>query len=212
MWWWAIMCGGVLIMVVKGFDVQGVEDPWDLGRGGSSTSEGCVTLAADGSGSEVTEMSFLDRGTSTRIGLNFVAPEGAVLRFTDSHGNELPVESVSEHGNVRHIVRLRRPVMSGRRFSYTRTQEYAKWSTKEEGVWTHSADFSYGHNTNEFSQTVVLPEGAEIVSATPVPVSKFTLNNKLIVRFEATRGQNDPFEYTVQYRLPPKAAVQDGAE
>ena len=205
-WYVAVVCGCFLVLFVKGFDVQGVEDPWDLSRGGSSTSEGCVTLAADGSGSEVTEMSFLDRGTMVRTGINFVAPDGAVVRFTDSHGNELPAEAVSEHGHVRYNVRLLPRVMSGRRFSYTRTQKYADSATEEEGVWTHSADFSHAYNTNEFSQTVVLPEGAEIVSVTPWPVAKFTLNNKPTVRFEATRGHDDPFKYTVQYRLVPQAS------
>jgi len=205
-WWWAIICGGFLILVVKSVDVQGVEDPWDLTRGGSLTSEGCVTLAADGSGSEVAKMSFLDPGYRVRTGLNFVAPDGAVLRFTDSHGNELPAETLSEHGGIRHIVRFPRPVMSGRRFSYTRTQQYAKSATEKGGVWTHSADFSYDYDTNEFSQAVVLPEGAEIVSVKPWPVAKFTLNNKPTVRFEATRGHNDPFKYTVQYRLAPEAS------
>lgn len=202
-WWWAALGGCFLVLFVKGFDVQGVEDPWDLGRGGSSTSEGCVMLAADGSGSEITEMSFLDRSTMVRRGLSFIAPDGAALRFTDSHGNELPVETLSEQDQVRHIVRFPGSVMSGRRFSYTRTQQYAESATQEEGVWTHSADFSYAYNTNEFSQTVVLPEGAKIVSVQPWPVAKFTLNNRPTVRFEATRGHDDPFKYTVQYRLPP---------
>ena len=205
-WWWAIVCGGFLILVVKGFDVQGVEDPWDLGRGGSLTSEGCVTLAADGSGSEVTEMSFVDPGTPTRMGLNYVAPEGAVLRFTDSHGNELPAETFSEQGGIRHVVRFPSRVMSGRRFSYTRTQEYAESAAEKDGVWTHSAEFSYAYDTNEFSQTVVLPEGAEIVSVQPWPVAKFTLNDRVTVHFEATRGHNDPFNYAVQYRLAPEAS------
>jgi hypothetical protein len=170
------------------------------------TSEGCVTLAADGSGSEVTEMSFLHQGTLARRGFNFHAPDAAVLRFTDSHGNDLPVETSTEHGHVRYIVHLPRPLMPGRRFSYTRTQKHAESATEKGGVWTHSADYSYAHDTNEFSQMVVLPEGAEIVSAKPCPVAKFTLSNKPVVRFEATRGYNDPFKYTVQYRLTGEAS------
>ena len=74
-------------------------------------------------------------------------------------------------------------------------------ATEEEGIWTHSGDLSYGFNTNEFSQTVVLPEGAEIVSIDPWPDNTFTVRNRPTVRFEGTRGHNDPFKYTVQYRL-----------
>ena len=107
----------------------------------------------------------------------------------------------------------RRHVRSGPQPVHGRHEEQALWAdgvfentyAKEDGVWTHSGDFSYAYDTNEFSQTVVLPEGAEIVSVQPWPVAKFTLKNKPTVRFEATRGHNDPFKYTVQYRLADKA-------
>lgn len=205
-WWAAIVCGAFLILFVKGLEIQGVEDPWDLGGGGCLASAGCVTLTADGNGSEVTEMSFLHQGTLARRGFDFYAPDAAVLRFTESHGNELPVETSSEHGHVRYMVRLPRPIMPGRRFSYTRLSECPNSATQEDSVWTYSSDISYGYDTNEISQTVVLPEGAEIVSATPWPIAKFTLQGKPSIRFEATRGRNEPFKYTVQYRLPPEAS------
>ena len=134
--------------------------------------------------------------------------EGIVVAriIAQRSGNDLPVETSTEHGHVRYIVHLTRPLMPGRRFSYTRTQKHAESATEKGGVWTHSADYSYAHDTNEFSQMVVLPEGAEIVSVKPCPVTKFTLSNKPVVRFEATRGHNDPFRYTVQYRLAGEAA------
>lgn len=214
LWWIALIGGGALIGAVKGAEVKGVEYPLDLGRGGSLTSEGCVTLAADGSGSEVTEMSFVQQGPLARRGFNFYAPAGAVLRFTDSHGRELPFTTFRQDGHVRYDVSLPLPVMAGRRFSYTRTQQDPKAATEEGGVWSYSSDLSYGYDTNEFSQTVVLPEGAEIVSVSPWPVASFTLNNRPTVRFEATRGRSDPLRYTVRYRLPaePAGAESAGAE
>jgi hypothetical protein len=211
-WWVVLIGGGALVGAVKGVEISGVDDAWSLSPGGSLTSNGCVTLAADGSGSDVTEMSFIHQGTLATRGFNFHAPEGAILHFTDSHGRELPVVILSEHGRVRYDVSLLRPLMPGRRFSYTRTQECPKLATEQGGVWTYSADFSYGYDTNEFSQTVVLPEGAEIVSVKPWPVAKFTLKNRPSVRFEATRGHNDPFKYTIQYRFPANPASQDTTE
>ena len=47
-WWWAIIGGCLLILCIKGFEIQGVADPWDLDSLSSLTSEGCITLAADG--------------------------------------------------------------------------------------------------------------------------------------------------------------------
>ena len=201
-WWIAIVGGGLLILTVKGLDVQGVEDPWDLGRGGSLTSEGCVTLSADGSGLEVSDMSFMHEGNLATRGFNFHAAEGPVFRFIDNQGNEMATETDSANGRVRYDVRLPRPIMPGRRFSYTRTQECPKSATEEEAVWTYATDYSYVYDTNEFSQTVVLPEGAQIVEAKPWPVATFTLNDKPTVRFEGTRGRNEPFKYSVKYRLP----------
>ncbi|MHC4178233.1 MAG: DUF6768 family protein [Planctomycetota bacterium] len=211
-WWVVLLAGGALVGAVKGVEIVGVYDTWDLSRGGSLTSKGCVTLAADGSGSEVTNMSFLHEGTLAKWGFDFHAPDGAVFRFTDSRGRQLPVQTLSEHGQVRYEVSLPRPLMPGRRFSYTRTQECPKLATEEGGVWTYTGDLSYGYDTNEFSQTVVLPEGAEVVSVTPWPVASFTLNNQPTVRFEAKRGRIEPFKYTVRYRLPAKPPSENARE
>ncbi len=205
-WWVAMVCGCALIGAVKGLEVSGADDPWSMNQGGSLRSDGCVTLAADGSSSAVTEMSFLSQGTLVR-GFNFHGPEG--LRFTDRHGRELSLTTSSTNGHIRYDVRLPRPVMPGRRFSYTRSVQCPKSVTEEGGVWTYSTDISYGHDTNEFSQTIVLPSGAKIVSANPWPAAKFTLGDKTAVRFEATRGRNEPFAYTIQYRLATEEPDQE---
>ena len=211
-WWVVLLAGGALVGAVKGVEITGVDDAWNLGRGGSLTSEACVTLAADGSGSEVTEMSFVHQGPLARRGFNFHAPDGAVFRFTDSRGRELPFTTSEQDGHVRYDVSLPCPLMPGRRFSYTRTQQHPKSATEQGGIWTYSTDFSYGYDTNEFSQTVVLPEGAEIVSVTPWPVASFTLNNRPTVRFEGTRGPNERFKYSVRYRLPAKSPRENARE
>jgi hypothetical protein len=204
-WYAATICVGLLILAVKGVEVRGVEDPWDFNRGGSLTAEGCLALATDGSGSEVTEMCFLHQGTVPRRELTIDAPAEATTRFTDSYGNDLPAQGAQEQGHVRYAVSLSRPIMPGRQSGCTMIQERAQSATEKEGIWTCSADNSYGWDTNEFFQAVVLPEGAEIVSVTPCPVANFFLAKKPVVRFHATRGYNEPFKYTVQYRLTGKA-------
>ncbi len=211
-WLVALVCGCALIGAVKDLEVKGADDPWSMNQGGSLTSDGCVTLAADGSSSAVTEMSFLCQGTLACRGFNFHAPEGTDVQFTDRHGRELSLTTSPANGHIRYDVRLPRPIMPGRRFSYTRSQECPKSATEEGGVWTYSTDISHGYDTNEFSQTVVLPPGAEIVSVSPWPVAKFTLSDKTAVRFEATRGRNEPFAYTIQYRLATQKPGQDVVE
>jgi hypothetical protein len=166
------------------------------------TSEGCVTLSEEGSGSVVTQMSFVCEGISPMTSFSLAAPKSAALRFTDARGRKLPFSMSPQNGQMRYDVSLIDGVMPGRRFSCTRVQESSKCATQEGGVWTYTADYSYGYDTNEFAETVVLPEGAEIVSVTPWPVATFTLSNKPTVRFETTRSRNEPFKYTIQYRLP----------
>jgi hypothetical protein len=205
-WWIVLIAGGALLGAVKGAEIKGAIDPWDLDAGGTLTSAGCITLAPDGSGSAATEMSFVYEGTLARRGFNFHAPKSAKIRFTDGRGREMPFTTSPQNGHVRYDVRLPRPVMPGRRFSYTRLSECPNSATEQRGVWTYSSDVGYGYDTNEISQAVVLPEGAEIVSVNPWPVFTFTLQGKPTVRFEATRGHNDPFKYTVQYRLAEEAS------
>jgi len=197
---WVVLLGGAAIVgAVKESDTY-----WVPSSGGSLTSDGCVTLAADGSGSTVTEMSVVYQGLETKESFNYHAPKEMALRFTDSRGRKLPFTMSPQDGHVRYEVDLNRTIWPGQRFSYTRAQESPKCATREGDVWTYSMDYDYGYGTNEFSETVVLPEGAEIVSVDPWPVAVFTLTSRPTLRFEATRGRNEPFKYTVQYRLPPE--------
>jgi len=172
------------------------------------TSDGCVTLSADGSGSSVSEMAFVHRGFESTSSLDDRAPKEAVLRFTDSRGQELPFTMSPQNGDVRYEVRLNRTVWPGQRFGYTRVEESPSRAKEEGGVWTCSVKYNHRYGTNEFSETVVLPAGAEIVSVNPWPVGSFTVTERPTIRFQATRGRNEPFEYTIQYRLPREADAE----
>jgi len=204
-WWGVLLAGSALIGAVKSAEIRGGVGAWNLDGGGTLTSEGHVTLAEDGSGSAVTHMSWVHDGALAKRGFHYYAPKESVLRFSDAHGRELPFTMSPQDGHICYDVALRHPVMPGRRFSYTMIEERSMAARKEGGVWTYWNDSSYGYDTNEFSRTVVLPRGAEIVSAEPWPVAAFTLDGHPTVRFEGTRGQNEPFRYTVKYRLPGKS-------
>lgn len=167
-WWVVLITGGLIVGAVKGAEIGGAVDPWRLDAGGTLSSQGRITLSPDGSGTEVTEMSFVYDGTLARRGFIFHVPKSAKIRFTDTRGQELPHTTSPQNGHVRYGVRLPRPVMPGRRISYTRLAEFPNSAIEEDGLWTYSGDVSYGYDTNEISQTVVLPEGAEVVSVNPL--------------------------------------------
>ena len=205
-WWVVLIAGGALLGAVKGAEISGAVDPWSLDTGGTLRSEGCVTLAPDGNGSEVTETSCVYEGTLARRGFHFHAPKSTKIRFIDGRGQEMPFTTSAQNGHVRYDVRLPRPIMPGRRFSYTRLSEYGNSATEKDGVWTYASDIAYGYDTNEISQTVVLPEGAEIVFADPWPASSFTLQGKPTLRFEGTRARDETLKCTIKYRLTETAA------
>ena len=45
-----------------------------------------------------------------------------------------------------------------------------------------------------------------MAAVNPWPVAKFTLNKRPTLRFETRRGRNEPFKYSIQYRLPSEPA------
>jgi RNA polymerase sigma-70 factor (ECF subfamily) len=87
------------------------------------------------------------------------------------------------------------------RFSYSTAEHSTNAAVETNGVWTHSADLQHGYDTNEFSRTVVLPAGAEVLSVDPWPANSFTLLDKPAIRFAGVRGPNEPFKYKVTYRI-----------
>jgi hypothetical protein len=205
-WWVSLLAGCALIAAVKGAEVSGAVDPGAFDRGGMLSSSGCITLAADGSGSAVTEMSFIHEGALARRGFNFHAPQTEKTRFVDGSGAELAFTTSPQNEHVRYDVRLPRPVMPGERFNYSRFSEIADAATVEDGIWTYSSDVAYGYNTNEISQTIVLPAGAEIISASPWPESTFTLQGRPSVRFTGVRARDEALKYTIKYRLAEKVS------
>lgn len=206
--WWIVL---IVVLFASGL----VETYfWRIGRpklirptvAQTLTSEGCLTLEADGSGSEVKEISTVHGGINARESVVAFAPAGAVLRFTDARGQELPFTTSPHEGRVRYDVKTTRPVLPGQRFSFTLVQKRPDYATQEGGVWTCSDKCEYDYATSELAETVILPVGAEIVSVNPWPVAKFTLTGRPTVRFEARRGYRERFNYTIQYRLPSEPA------
>jgi hypothetical protein len=204
-WWSLLVAGIVAVNVVKSHDIP---PGWELPKGGTLTRQACVTLAPDGDASVVTDVSCQYEGVAPRRGFTFPAPRSWSVRCIDGCGRELSATATPVNDHHCYHVRLNKPVYPGERYSYVLMADCPNAARREGDVWTYSTDHRYDYGTNEYVETVVLPEGAEIVSATPWPAATFTLNNKLTVRFESKRGCNERFEYTIQYRLPADSTTQ----
>lgn len=204
-WWGLFVAGMVAVGVVKSHDVP---PQWDFPQGGTLTRQACVTLAPDGGASVVTDVSCQYEGSVRRTGFMVHLPRSWSVRWVDSEGRELPATATPVNDHHRYDVGLNKPVYPGQRYSYVSTADVPNAAEPDGEVWTYATDQTYGCGTNEYVETVVLPEGAQIVSATPWPAATFTLNNKPTVRFESKRGYNEHFEYTIQYRLPDDSSAQ----
>ncbi len=196
-WWIALVAGTAAIGAVHGAAPQKT-------TGGSLVHDGVVTLAADGSGSAETGLSFTNDGIDTVKHFNFYALEGYEVKFLDGEGKELPftISQPAKSDHVRYDVDLRRWAWPGMRLNYTRLEQGQQWATEDQGVWTYTNDYSYGYDTTDFVQTVVLPPGAEVVAATPWPATVYTLGDRTALRFEGVRGRNERFKFSVRFRLP----------
>ena len=198
-WWGLLIAGIVAIDVVK---IRDIPPQWHFRPGDTLTRQACVTLAPDGSASVVTDVSCQYEGFARRTGFTAHFPKSWSVRWIDSGGQELSAAATPVDDETRYDVLLDKPVYPGQRYSYVSIADYPNAAEREGDVWTYSTHKTYDYGTNEYVETVVLPNGARIVSATPWPAATFTLNNKTTVRFESKRGPNERFQYTIRYRLP----------
>lgn len=164
-------------------------------------SKGYVTLESDGTASMVTEMSYNYGGVMPLEEITFRTSDRSSIEWIDEQGRELPsVRSQTENGYL-HTARLAKPVVPGERLTYMRLAPGT--ATQSEGVWTFTMDWTYGHSINRFAETVKLPPHAEVLSVEPEPTARSTWGDRApIFHFEAERGRNEAFGYTITYRVP----------
>jgi hypothetical protein len=85
---------------------------------------------------------------------------------------------------------------------HTRITETPQAATFDDGVWTYKTDILYSLPQNRLEITVNLPPGARVVSVEPKPLLEFEQEGRTAIRFQASRGMNEKFAYTIRYELP----------
>lgn len=159
----------------------------------------------------------------------------ASIRWVDGQGRQLPSTSLTSNGQRRYIVQLIEPVMPGEQVRYTQITESPALATEKDGLWTCRTSLAYGDDNGpmppasqlvaglpspaadvkephaNFWETIQLPKGAEVVTADPQPVMRGTcIWGSVPARgFQATRGRDNAFTCTIQYRLPKENAVHN---
>ncbi|MHC4399015.1 MAG: DUF6768 family protein [Planctomycetota bacterium] len=187
--------------------IVGYEAPPDL------THEGYLTLAADGSGTSVTQTSFINTGIVPITSFPFDDRSGSTIRWIDDRGREVPTTVSEEDGRRGYEIRFIDPVMPGQASTCKRVMETPASAAHEADLWTYRQDLRtspqdlpFGPETAEYTETVMLPQGAEIVSTSLEPVRRYVRDNRPVLRFQARCDEGEHFRYTIEYRLPPEPA------
>ena len=168
------------------------------------TDETQVTLIADGTGSNVSKISYpyLDWFPMTSSSIWTGLGPYVITHWIDSQGRELPMTVSTIGENKQYTVELAEPVLPGEQVRETLIGESPQMAKEEGGLWTYRGDPVYGYRKNMYLVTIQLPKGAELVLVDPKPAQQFVRDGLLIVRFQAIRDCNQKFEHTIRYRLP----------
>ncbi len=190
------------------------------------TIESYVTLAPNGAGTEVMNVSYRHSGFVPRSSFPFTTSDvAASIRWVDGQGRELRASATTSNGQRHFTVHLVEPVMPGEQVRYTQITETPASATKKEDLWTCRTDRAFGVEKKghppsasqlvvgpllqdirepkaAFRDTVQLPEGAEVVSVDPQSAGGGTWDGTPARIFGATRGRNEAFTCTIRYRLP----------
>lgn len=178
---------------------------------GQLTAERTITLGADGKAQ--VEATYELANTTSRTLRDFTIYSGGIITNTqwipaaespwsDGQQRKLAVRREPDpHGpNRRDVIQLLDPVPPGQRFKLSNV--FAWPARRENGVWVFTLDQNWGYRRNFYRDAVILPPGAELVSAEPAPVTQEQREGKTVLHFEGERGSGAKWIYVVKYRLP----------
>jgi hypothetical protein len=175
----------------------------------SMTSERIIRLEADGHGRMTTRYD-LQNTTSRPITERTIYSGGSIdtpeiilpedSPITDGEGRRLLVRVLPAGPNHKSVIGLARAVEPGERFVLN--WESGRNAVLEDGVWTFSIDQNWGYGVDHYRDVVVLPPGAEFVSADPEPAQKSQTEEGTVLYWEAERTHGARWAYTVKYRGP----------
>ncbi|MBL7038173.1 MAG: hypothetical protein ISR77_06055 [Pirellulaceae bacterium] len=170
--------------------------------GGQLSADSVITLGADGSATSVTDMTQTYHGFHRPQAFPFHVPKECKVRWIDPRGQEMPYKVTPAGTHNRYDVTVSEDVFVGGTMKHTRITETPDAATFEDGVWTYKTDILYSLPQNQLKITVYLPPGAKVVSVEPEPLLEFNQEGRAGLRFQAFRGMNEKFAYTIRYELP----------
>ena len=200
----------ILVSLIAGGEVGRLGDRYYCALG-QMTCERKVTLATDGkaqvettyelannTGRTLEEFTIYSGGTITNT--QCISREESP--WSDGQQRKLAVRREPDPNgpNRRDVIQLHDPVPPGQRFKLSTLFTWP--ARRENGIWVFTLDQNWGYRRNLYRDTVVLPPGAELISAEPAPVGQEQRYGKTELRFAGERGAGAKWVYEVKYRLP----------
>lgn len=171
---------------------------------GSIAGKTTVTLAADGSGEKRQEILHGYSGYFRPGGFPLYAPKDWNVRILDPKGREMPLETTVTGEQARHNVTFTNDVFEDGRLHYTEVYKIPAAATLKDGIWTYNDGLRHKGGNREYTLTIVLPPGAELVSTEPEAAVE-TADGRTQVRFQGTTIDDVQHLFAVRYKLPPEA-------
>ncbi len=168
--------------------------------GGQLSADSVVTLAADGSATSVTDITQTYHHRPQTF--PFHLPKECKVRWIDPQGQEMSHKVSSAGIHNRYDVTVSENAVVDGTMKHTRITETPEAATFENGIWTYKSDILYSVRQNRLTITVNLPPGANVVSVEPKPTVELEQKGHTTIRFQASRGMNEKFAYTIRYELP----------
>ena len=182
-----------------------------LFHGSRMTSQRTVSLKTDGTGrmetiyslqnprrKPIREITIYSGGTVSRI-QHVPAKESA---YRDRAGRQLAYRVEPAGQNKRHVIRFIDPVLAYEHFTLTSATEVK--ASRDGETWTFSISQNWGYQKNHYTDTLILPPEAQVVSTKPVPESHTKETDRLHLKFTATLGENERWQYEIKYHLANK--------
>ena len=160
-------------------------------------------LEADGSAEKRTQMSASYSSYYLPRGFPFYTPEDVNARFLDPLGHEMPVDVVVNSGQKRYDVRFTDNVFVDGKMQYTQVLTIPDAAAFENGNWIYQDGIRHAGGDKEYSTTILLPAGAELVSTEPT-AEVDAADGRTQVRFKGVARDDVQYFFTVRYKLPSK--------
>lgn len=166
-----------------------------------------VTLAADGSAEKRQEIVHRYTGYYRPRGFPLYTPKDWDVRLLDPKGHEMPIETLVTGAQARHEVSFTDNVFEEGRLHYTEVYGIPRAATSEDGVWTYVDGLRHKGGDREYSISIRLPVGAELVSTEPTAEVE-TTDGRTQVRFQGTTLDDVQYTFTVKYQLGAEAEAK----